>query len=126
MTDEKPFGKPVHSIHYIEFVTPDTEKVRAIYEQAYGWRFDDPVPELGNASVAELPDGGLFGIRAPMQSQESPAVRIYARVTDLRDAVAKAKRLGAEMMLEEMEIPGRGRIAIYSLGGLEHGIWQPA
>lgn len=113
-------------INYIEFVTPDAVKVRAVYEQAYGWSFSDPVPELGNASVAEIPGGGAFGVRAPMQSQESPAVRIYARVPDLRDAVDKARRLGAEMMLEEMEIPGRGKIAIYSLGGFEHGIWQPA
>lgn len=115
-----------NSIHYIEFVTPDAENVCSAYEKAYGWKFGEPAPELGNASIAELPDGGIFAVRSPMHDQEKPAVRVYARVPDLERSVEKAKEAGAEMMLEGMEIPGRGKIAIYSLGGLEHGIWQPA
>ena len=82
------------------------------------------VPELGNAFVAELAGGTLCGIRAPMHAEEKPTVRTYLRVTDLEATIQRASQLGAKILLERMEIPGHGIIAIYSHGGIEHGIWQ--
>ncbi len=35
-----------------------------------------------------------------------------------------APELGATIALEPMEIPGRGQVAIYFLGGIEQGLWQ--
>ncbi len=31
---------------------------------------------------------------------------------------------GAFVALDRMELPGHGTIAIYLLGGIEHGLWQ--
>ena len=111
-------------VHYLEIVTPDVEAVCSLYEKSYGWHFQPMVPELGNAFVAKLPGGALCGIRAPMHTEEKPIVRTYVRVTDIETAVQQASQLGSEILLERMEIPGHGIIAIYSLGGIEHGIWQ--
>lgn len=46
------------------------------------------------------------------------------RVADINRAVEQAAALGAEIALEPVEIPGRGRIAIYFVGGIEQGLWQ--
>ncbi|MFQ5733364.1 MAG: VOC family protein [Planctomycetaceae bacterium] len=113
-----------HAVYYLEIVTPDTRATSDFYSKAYGWRFEPEAPELGNALVATLPDGCLCGIRAPMHEQEKPIVRTYLRVADIDAAVKQAAELGATVALERMEIPGRGKVAIYFLGGIEQGLWQ--
>ncbi len=115
---------PESAVHYLEIVTPDPQATSTFYQKAYGWRFQPMQPELGNAFVAELPGGGLCGIRAPMHEMEKPIVRTYLRVEDVELATKRAEELGAEIALPPMDIPGRGRIAIYFIGGVEQGVWQ--
>lgn len=115
---------PEHAVHYLEIVTQDAEAVRNLYEESYGWHFRPMAPELGNAFVAETPGRSLCGIRAPLRPEEKPIIRAYVRVTDIKTTVERAAKLGARILLERMEIPGHGIIAIYSHGGIEHGIWQ--
>jgi len=114
----------MHGIHYLEIVTQDAEAARDFYSQAYGWRFEDAAPELGNSFVASLPGGSLCGIRAPMHDQEKPTVRTYIRVADINASIRKAEELGATVALEPVGLAGRGEIAIYLHGGVEQGLWQ--
>jgi predicted enzyme related to lactoylglutathione lyase len=51
-------------------------------------------------------------------------VRIYLRVADLEAATRAAVQSGAKVLLESMDLPGRGRITIFELGGVQHGLWQ--
>jgi hypothetical protein len=115
---------PEHEIHYLEIVTPDAEASRDFYSQAYGWRFEDMAPELGNAFVASLPNGSRCGIRAPMHDHETPTVRTYIRVADIDSSIQRAAELGAAVALEPTKISGQGMIAIYRYDGIEQGIWQ--
>jgi len=115
---------PEYAVYYLEIVTSDVESSRQLYETTYGLSFDGPIPELGNAFVAVLPDGSRCGIRAPMADHESPIVRTYLRVPDIRAAVDDVLRLGGELALEPTELPGHGKIAIYLLGGVQQGLWQ--
>ncbi len=114
---------PEHSVYYLEIVTPDVKAMCDLYTKSYGWNFQNNA-ELGNASVANLPGGSLCGIRAPMHSAEKPIVRTYLRVTDIQASVQMAAQLGANILLESMEIPGHGIIAIFENGGIEQGLWQ--
>ncbi len=113
-----------HAVHYLEIVTPEARAVADLYAKAHGLRFAPEAPELGNALVATLSDGSLCGVRAPLHDQERPVVRPYRRVADLAAAVKRVAALGATVALDPTEIPGRGTIAIYLLGGIEHGVWQ--
>lgn len=113
-----------HAVHYLEIVTPDVGAAVDFHAKAHGWQFDPEAPELGNARVANLPDGSLCGIRAPMHEQEKPVVRTYLRVADIEAAAKQAAELGAMVALGPTELPGRGRIAICVLGGIEQGLWQ--
>ncbi|RMH01524.1 MAG: hydroxylase [Planctomycetota bacterium] len=112
------------NLHFLEIVTPEAEAVCAAYSDALGLVFSEPVPEFGMARTAPLPSGALLSVRAPMHEEEEPATRPYFLVEDIEAAVAAAVAAGGELALPPTEIPGRGRCAIYFLGGAQHGLWQ--
>lgn len=112
------------NIHYLEIVTPDVDATCDALASAHGTTFDEPIPELGNARLAPLAGGGAISVRAPMRATEAPVVRPYILVDNLAAAVEAARAAGAQIAIPAMEIPGRGTIAIYILGGIEHGLWQ--
>jgi predicted enzyme related to lactoylglutathione lyase len=111
-------------IHYLEIVTSDVDAVCAAYAAAYGVDFGSADPVLGGARTAPLPDGGSIGVRAPLRDTELPVVRPYWLVDDIDAALAAATARGAFAALPRMELPGKGTIAIYIQGGVEHGLWQ--
>jgi predicted enzyme related to lactoylglutathione lyase len=111
-------------IHYLEIVTREVDAVCAAYAAATGVQFGKPDTGLGNARTAEMPGGGLVGVRAPLRETEGPVVRPYWLVDDIEAAVAAAVEAGGKMAHAPMEIPGHGTFAIYLQGGIDHGLWQ--
>ena len=111
-------------IHYLEVVTTDVDPVCTLYAQAYGVDFGDPDASLGGARTAPLGNGGMVGVRAPMNEGERPVARPYILVDDIEAAVAAAAEAGAQISLPPMEIPGHGTCAILYQGGIESGLWQ--
>jgi predicted enzyme related to lactoylglutathione lyase len=113
-------------IYYLEIVTTAVGAVCAAYAAANGVHFGAPDAGLGNARTAEMPGGGLVGVRAPLRATEAPVVRPYWLVDDIEAAVAAVVRAGGELAHPPMEIPGHGTFAIYLQGGIDHGLWQRA
>lgn len=111
-------------IHYLEIVTPDVDAVCASYAATCGAVFGEPIPEFGQARTAALANGGTLAVRLPLREDEAPVVRPYVLVDDLAGAVADAQQAGGELALAPTQIPGRGCIAIYLQGGVEHALWQ--
>jgi uncharacterized protein len=111
-------------IHYLEIVTTDVDSVCTLLERMVGVRFDDPDPSLGGARTAPLENGGMVGVRAPLNAGERLVVRPYFLVEDIEAALAAAEGSGAEISLPPMEIPGHGTCAIVFQGGIESGLWQ--
>ena len=87
-------------------------------------RFHLPDAGRGNARTAEMPGGGVVGVRAPLRETEAPVVRPYWLVDNIEAAVAAAVTAGGEIAHPPMEIPGHGTFAIYLQGGIDHGFWQ--
>jgi uncharacterized protein len=111
-------------IHYLEIVTQEVDAVCAAYAAANGVQFGKPDTRLGNARTAEMPGGGLVGVRAPLRETEEPVVRPYWLVDNIEAAVAAAVEAGGQIAHPPMEIPGHGTFAIYLQGGIDHGFWQ--
>ena len=111
-------------VHYLEIVTPDVDAMCGTLEKLHGVKFSNPVAEFGNARTAALEGGGLIGVRAPMREDEEPVVRPYVLVDDIESAVEAARAAGGEIAMPPMEIPKRGKFAIYIHGGIQHGLWQ--
>ncbi len=111
-------------IHYLEIVTPDVEAVCKTYEQSHGAHFGEPDDMLGGAKTCELSEGNIVGVRAPLRDSETPVVRPYWLVEDIEKAVKAVEANGAIVAMHPMEIPGKGKFAIYILGSIEQGFWQ--
>jgi predicted enzyme related to lactoylglutathione lyase len=111
-------------IHYLEIVTHDVDAVCAAYAAAHHLTFSEPDAGLGQARTAPLAGGGLIGVRAPLHHTEAPVVRPYWLVDDIHAALTAAVVAGADIAHPPLEIPGHGWFAIYSRGGVHHGLWQ--
>jgi len=111
-------------VHYLEIVSHDVDAVCKAYESVHSVRFGDPDESLGGARTCTLPDGSIVGVRGPLRDTEVPIVRPYWLVEDIELAVSRLEAEGAETAVPPMEIPGKGKFAIYILGGNDHGLWQ--
>ena len=111
-------------IQYLEIVTPDLDATCDALAKMHGVEFSDPVMEFGGARTANLAGGGILGVRKPMRETELPVVRPYVLVENIDQVMETVKEAGAEIAMPPMPIPGRGKFAIYILGGIQHGIWQ--
>jgi len=111
-------------IHYLEFVSTDAEAQVATLEKVHGVSFGSPVSELGNARTADMADGSIVAVRAPMHDAEDPCTRPYFLTEDIEAAVKELEGQGAEMAMLPTESPGRGSFAIYFQGGTQLGLWQ--
>jgi len=112
-------------IHYLEIVTPEVDATCEAIERIRDVSFGEPIPEFGHARTVPLNDGGRIGVRGPMRETEEPVVRPYLLVEDIEAAVEEARAAGGEIAMPPTEVPGEGRFAIYVLGGIQHGLWQP-
>lgn len=111
-------------IHYLEMVSNDVDLVCSAYETAHAVSFDEPDELLGGARTCTLPDGSIVGIRKPLRDTEEPIVRPYWLVDDIEQAITTLEAEGAQIAMPPMEIPGKGKFAIYILGANDHGLWQ--
>ena len=111
-------------VHYLEIVSPDIDAICTDYEAVHSVRFGEADELLGGARTCKLPDGSIIGVRAPLRETEHPIVRPYWLVDDIEKAIALAKAQGAEIAVPPLEIPEKGKFAIYINGSVEHGFWQ--
>lgn len=111
-------------IQYLEIVTPDVDALCQQYSEVHGVKFSEPDASLGGARTTNLNGGGLLGIRAPLHETETPVVRPYVLVRDIKASVSAAADAGAQVALPPMEISGHGTCAIVIQGGIQCGLWQ--
>ena len=116
-------GEPM-KVQYLEIVTPEVDALCRQYSTIHGIIFSEPDTNFGGARTAKLNGGGKIGIRGPLRETESPVVRPYMLVDDIKAAVESASEAGAEIAMPPMEIPEHGMFAIVIHGGIECGFWQ--
>ena len=125
-TTRKPDGKGQSNmrIHYLEIVSPNVAEQCSALERVHGLSFGSPVADLGQARVAESPDGSLIGVRAPLAQHEQPIIRTYLVVEDIATAVREAEAAGAVIAYPPTQQGDTGTWAIYILGDVQIGLWQ--
>lgn len=115
---------PNPGVHYVEIVCRDVAAQCAALEQVHGISFGPEVADLGQARVAQAPDGSLIGVRAPLAAHEEPIVRTYLEVENIEEAVRRAEAAGAAIAYPPTRQGDTGTWAIYLLGGVQCGLWQ--
>jgi predicted enzyme related to lactoylglutathione lyase len=99
------WARPV--VHF-EIEAKDTEKIRAFYSALFNWDI------TGNESYMEIPagiGGPESGPAGHIRKSNRSSVTLYVQVRDLAATIAKARELGATVVLERLEIPGGATLA---------------
>ena len=111
-------------IHYLEIVSHDVEAQIKALEQTHGLSFGPEVADLGQARVAEAPDGTFIAVRAPLAEHDQPITRTYLEVEDIAKAVEEAEAAGALIAYPPTRQGDTGTWAIYILGDAQIGLHQ--
>jgi predicted enzyme related to lactoylglutathione lyase len=108
---------------HLELHTGDQARAGAFYARLLRWR-----PELVRAasgSYLALELGGGFGGGIVECGTRRPLWLPYVEVDQVEEFTERARRLGAEVLLEPREGPAGWRSVVSSLEGGEVAFWQP-
>jgi uncharacterized protein len=112
---------------HVELNTTDLGKAKSFYTSLFDWTLDD-VPVGGDMvytmiKVGEGTGGGMM--KHPMPGAPSMWLP-YVLVSDVKAATEKARKLGATVIREPMEVMDAGWLAIFhDPTGATLGLWQP-
>ena len=113
---------------HIELTTTDLCSAKKFYKNLFGWKLTDmpmgPGAVYTMIATGREPGGG-------MQAQPMPNAPVtwlpYVEVDDVKRALAKARKLGAQVVLDYMDIGPMGSIGIFvDPTGAALGVWAPA
>ncbi len=95
-----------------ELATSDADAAQAFYEQVFGWTTEDMGAEYGGYRIFNRGDTGVAGLMAVQDASIPPHWQPYVAVADADATTAKARELGGEALLEPMDVPQVGRLAV--------------
>lgn len=107
-----------HRIDYIEWTAPDLPKVKAFYQEAFGWSFTDYGPDY-----TAFEDGRLSGgfARAPIRPGGSLIV-LYA--VELEATQRRIEKAGGTIAKPIFSFPGGRRFHFRDPAGNELAVWS--
>jgi predicted enzyme related to lactoylglutathione lyase len=114
---------------HLELGTDDTKAASQFYKKVFGWKLTPMKMPDGSSYVmfdttAGGPGGGIGGKMDPSQPT---AWLPYIGVKSLKKSVAKARGLGATIVVDHMPVMGMGALAILiDPTGAKLGLWEPA
>ena len=109
-----------------ELGTTDADGAQHFYEEVFGWTTSDMGPEYGGYRTFNRGDTGIAGLMALPDASMQPHWQPYVAVEDVDATAAKADELGAATLVEPMDVPNVGRIAVVrDPQGATFGIIKP-
>jgi predicted enzyme related to lactoylglutathione lyase len=109
-----------------ELGTTDVDAAQRFYEEVFGWTTSDMGPEYGGYRIFNRGETGIAGLMSLPDDSEPPHWQPYVAVEDPDQTCAKASELGASLLLEPMDVPAVGRLAVISdPQGATFGIIKP-
>ena len=115
---------------WFELGTSDTEAAKQFYNQLFGWTAND-MPAGPDMIYTMLQRdgkdiGALYGLTAEHKAQGVPPHWLtYISVASADESAAKAKELGASIIMEPFDVFGAGRMALMQdPSGATFAIWQ--
>ena len=110
---------------HVELHSNDLAKSKQFYTKLFAWKLEDLADHHGYTMihVGEGTGGGMMN--APMP--EGPSAWLpYICVDDIVASTAKAKSLGARMLLDVTEAEGHGRFSVFAdPQGAQFAMFQP-
>ena len=113
----------MNPVVHLELHTGDLQAARATYSQLCDWRPEQI--QTGNGPYMSLRLGGRFGGGIVECGTPRAMWLPYVRVREIGAAAARARELGASMLLEPREGPSGWRAVVSTPAGGEIAFWQP-
>ena len=114
-----PRSKPL--VH-LELHTDDLARAREFYAELCGWRSEKI--DAGNGPYLALELGGLGGGMVECKTKH-PLWLPYVEVDEIAEAMKRARRLGASVLLEPREGPAGWRSVVAAPSGGPIAFWRP-
>lgn len=111
---------------HVELHTTDIAAAKKFYGQLFGWQLED-VPMPGGTYTLIKPGKGTGGGMMAQRVPGAPSSWLsYVEVDDIAASTAKAKSLGAKIIMDVMELPGIGWMSIFTdPTGATLALWKP-
>jgi predicted enzyme related to lactoylglutathione lyase len=115
-------GEPIKPVVHLELHTSDLRRAHDLYAQLCGWRPELIDTDHGSYMTLNLGNGIGGGIVecGTRQSLWLP----YVEVESVHESTARARRLGADLLLAPREGPAGWRSVVSTPAGGELAFWQ--
>lgn len=118
-----PAGTPC----WVDVAVPDVDAAAAFYGAVIGWTFHDSGAEYGNYRMCMAGEQTAAGLGKIQMEGQPAAWTVYLASDDADATVQAVKDNGGAVLLEPMDIPQVGRMAIAAdPTGAVFGVWQAA
>lgn len=107
----KPFQTP-GAASWTELLTSDLSAATSFYQAVFGWDIQTMPMSSGDYAVATVAGEPGAGMMQRPQDEIPVYWGVYFTVSDAADSVAKARQLGATVIMEPMEAPEVGTFAV--------------
>ena len=109
---------------HTELASTDPEATRRFLAKIFGWKFEAVKPASRKMISYQTPGGARGSIR-PTRTKENPGSINYVLVDDLDSSEAKVRKLGGEIVLPRVDVPGMGSFFWFKVpGGPVLACWQ--
>jgi predicted enzyme related to lactoylglutathione lyase len=109
-----------------ELGTTDVDGAQRFYEQVFGWTTSEMGPEYGGYRIFNREETGIAGLMANPDDSMPAYWQPYVAVDDPDAVTAMATELGGSALVEPMDVPEVGRIAVLrDPQGAQFGIIKP-
>jgi predicted enzyme related to lactoylglutathione lyase len=109
-----------------ELGTTDVDAAQRFYEDVFGWTTSDMGTEFGGYRVFNRGETGIAGLMSRPDDSIPAHWQPYVAVDDPDATTARATQLGGSALMEPMDVPGIGRIAVLrDSQGATFGIIKP-
>jgi len=112
-----------HPVVHLELNTANLSRACAFYTRMFGWSAE--TIRLGASSYLALGLGARVDGGVVERETEQPFWLPYVEVGDVAQAVARARLLGAGVLLEPREGPAGWRCVLTAPAGASIALWQP-
>jgi predicted enzyme related to lactoylglutathione lyase len=98
---------------HVELHTKDIAKAKSFYGQLFGWKLEDmPMPGGGAYTLIGVGEGTGGGMMNDVESKAPPHWLAYVGVDDIKAATEKAKKLGATIVQDVLQVGDFGWMSV--------------
>jgi predicted enzyme related to lactoylglutathione lyase len=111
-------------VTWFEVHTPDPDRSKAFYRDAFGWTFDDSMP--GYSMIAAGTDAPIGGGIAALEPGQRPMAVFNVQVEDVAAACDRVGKVGGTVVVGKQSTPfGLDFAYVSDPDGNTFGVWTP-